>query len=405
MPLIKSIIRDRCIPIIAAAIYSFGLNLAQAASDLTPNNVQLQPRGHGWVLATERGMTLYTFDQDQEVGTSACNSECAQTWPPLMATSTDSVPVDWMVIRRLDGSKQWSYRGKPLYTYSRDESPGDAYGDEVNGQWATAIRPIAVPAGVRIFKTTLGHVLADANYMTLYSSDDDRDGTSACNALCARTWQPLVAPWVTASIENWTTITRNDGTKQWAYKGKPLYRHADDILAGESLGDGAHAAWRVLILELPPPNPSWVTIHSSDSAEIFADANGRTLYAYAERRNRRAATPPPTDTSHGQRPIAAVPVGVVGNAPPSKADLTCGVECPDSDWRPVFAAVTDKPTGNWSLAKRADGALQWAHKGRPLYTNVRDKLPGDFNGIRHDQDYRNWSCITTSGKPMQGTGA
>ena len=33
-------------------------------------------------------------------------------------------------------------------------------------------------------------------------------------------------------------ITRDDGTKQWAYKGKPLYTFARDTKAGDATGDG-----------------------------------------------------------------------------------------------------------------------------------------------------------------------
>ena len=40
-------------------------------------------------------------------------------------------------------------------------------------------------------------------------------------------------------------ITRDDGSKQWAYKGKPLYTWAKDTKPGDKTGDGFNNAWRV----------------------------------------------------------------------------------------------------------------------------------------------------------------
>jgi predicted lipoprotein with Yx(FWY)xxD motif len=43
----------------------------------------------------------------------------------------------------------------------------------------------------------------------------------------------------------WTVVTRDDGSKQWAYKGKPLYRWIKDQKAGDRTGDGFNNAWRL----------------------------------------------------------------------------------------------------------------------------------------------------------------
>ena len=37
-----------------------------------------------------------------------------------------------------DGSKQWAYKGKPLYTWVKDTKPGDMTGDNVNNVWHVA---------------------------------------------------------------------------------------------------------------------------------------------------------------------------------------------------------------------------------------------------------------------------
>jgi predicted lipoprotein with Yx(FWY)xxD motif len=83
------------------------------------------------------GMTLYVFDRDAG-GKSACNGPCATHWRPLMVTGSGGASGDWTVIVRDDGGKQWAYKGKPLYTWSKDAKPGDKTGDGVNSVWHVA---------------------------------------------------------------------------------------------------------------------------------------------------------------------------------------------------------------------------------------------------------------------------
>lgn len=91
----------------------------------------------GQALVDDKGMTLYTFDRDT-AGKSNCNGQCAQNWPPLMAPANASSSGDWSVVTRDDGSRQWAYKGKPLYTWVRDAKPGDVTGDGVNNVWHIA---------------------------------------------------------------------------------------------------------------------------------------------------------------------------------------------------------------------------------------------------------------------------
>jgi len=91
------------------------------------------------VFVGPNGMTLYTFDRDaMGSGKSACNGPCATNWPPLMASAGDSASGEWTVITRDDGSRQWAYKGKPVYYWARDAKPGDRTGDNVNNVWHTA---------------------------------------------------------------------------------------------------------------------------------------------------------------------------------------------------------------------------------------------------------------------------
>lgn len=43
-------------------------------------------------------------------------------------------------LERDDGSRQWAYKGKPLYTFAKDAKPGDITGDGfLNGAWHLAM--------------------------------------------------------------------------------------------------------------------------------------------------------------------------------------------------------------------------------------------------------------------------
>nr|WP_238446647.1 hypothetical protein [Azohydromonas australica] len=81
--------------------------------------------------------------------------------------------------------------------------------------------------------------------MTLYTFDRDPAGgaKSACNGPCAANWPPLMAAADARDQGDWSVITRDDGAKQWAYKGKPLYYWAKDTKPGDRTGDGFNQVW------------------------------------------------------------------------------------------------------------------------------------------------------------------
>jgi len=91
-----------------------------------------------------------------------------------------------------------------------------------------------------------GKVLTDAKGMTLYTFDKDMGGKSACNGPCAANWPPLMAAVDAKPASDYTIIARDDGAKQWAYKGKPLYTWKNDKKAGDITGDGfANNSWHI----------------------------------------------------------------------------------------------------------------------------------------------------------------
>lgn len=88
-------------------------------------------------------------------------------------------------------------------------------------------------------------VLTGSNGMTLYTFDKDMAGKSACNGPCATNWPPLFAQDSDTASGDYSIITRDDGKKQWALKGKPLYFWAKDMKAGDRTGDGFNNVWHV----------------------------------------------------------------------------------------------------------------------------------------------------------------
>jgi predicted lipoprotein with Yx(FWY)xxD motif len=91
----------------------------------------------GKALVDGKGMTLYVYDKDA-AGKSNCNGKCATNWPPLMSAADAKASGDWSIVTRADGGKQWAYKGKPLYTWAKDKTPGDVTGDGVNNVWHIA---------------------------------------------------------------------------------------------------------------------------------------------------------------------------------------------------------------------------------------------------------------------------
>ena len=89
--------------------------------------------------------------------------------------------------------------------------------------------------------------LVDAKGMTLYTFDKDTSGSgkSACNGGCAKNWPPLMVDASDRASGDWSVIKRDDGSNQWAYKGKPLYLWVKDQKPGDKTGDGFNKVWRV----------------------------------------------------------------------------------------------------------------------------------------------------------------
>ncbi len=90
-----------------------------------------------------------------------------------------------------------------------------------------------------------GHFLTDNEGMTLYTFDKDTKGKSNCYNDCAMKWPPFMAKDGAKVKDGYSIITRNDGTKQWAYNGAPLYTWVGDTKKGDTNGDGVGGVWHI----------------------------------------------------------------------------------------------------------------------------------------------------------------
>ncbi|GBG02016.1 hypothetical protein AZSI13_13430 [Azospira sp. I13] len=125
----------------------------------------------------------------------------------------------------------------------------------------TSRPPLALALGLLLLTTACGGMYAShhepaarhggmwsgANGMTLYTFDRDtaHSGKSACNGPCATNWPPFLAGEMAQPQGEWSIVHREDGRRQWAFQGKPLYYWAKDQKPGDSTGDGVNNVWHV----------------------------------------------------------------------------------------------------------------------------------------------------------------
>lgn len=97
--------------------------------------------GIGSYLTDIKGMTLYTFKKDTP-GKSACEGPCVDNWPlfyqEMVEAKDGLVTGDFGTITRADGKKQTTYKGMPLYYFTKDAKPGDTTGNGFKDVWSVA---------------------------------------------------------------------------------------------------------------------------------------------------------------------------------------------------------------------------------------------------------------------------
>ena len=90
-------------------------------------------------------------------------------------------------------------------------------------------------------------MLVNAKGITLYFLDRDvaGSGKSNCHGDCAVKWPPMLANATDKPMQDFSIIARDDGKKQWAYKGKPMYTWPEDQEPGDKYGDNYNKVWHI----------------------------------------------------------------------------------------------------------------------------------------------------------------
>ena len=337
-------------------------------------------------LGDAQGRTLYTYDKDGASAQSSCFGECAQEFPPFLAPPAATAFGDWSLVSRPGSeSKQWAYRGRPLYRYAghavmpqlglsydsvidkgheHDFEPSSKYFSPKLG-WRQAVYDpsidIAMPADVR-----LECVQAASGFAFVMASSGVPIYILKKEPTQPSEWTPLYASSAALEVGSFSIVHREDGTHQWAYKGQRLYIYSGDYSATDVNGlaqKGARVALayrlfmpRELAMSVMPTRPPMVV--SAKGLSVYTE--GRYHLQYGGRETRGGYHYDYDD---------AKAVGTEG----------CIGQC-NRTWQPVLAAPNAQSSGFWEVMARSDGSRQWAYKGGALYTYAGDKVKGDIKG-------------------------
>lgn len=310
---------------------------------------------------------------------------CTGMWIPEIALA-DAKPVGaWTLITRPDGKKQWAYDEQAVYTSNFDKAPGDVNGDRsrARGNDSPAARlpvgpPPNVPPGFAVRVVATGVLVTTMEGYSLYVADRDTATKSACNSVCEETWQPMIASELARDQGDWTTMERANGIKQWVFRDKPVYRHALDSYKG-SLEGGDAPGWQNVYLRKAPPHPPGFTVQEASIGLTLADNRGRTIYTYNcgdDSFDQLRCDHP--DTTQAYR------IAMCGGGSQEQCLKTWPmVQAPPnarSGSRSWTVVAIDLKTGKYAAPGQADAMHVWAFRGRPVYTFIDDKNPGDTEG-------------------------
>lgn len=228
----------------------------------------------GKLLTDNNGVSLYFFSKDV-AGTSTCVGGCATTWPvfyqPNLTIGTDLTTTDFAEITRADGSKQTTYKGWPLYYYSKDVKAGDTNGDAVGNLWAIAKADYSIMFGNAqligldkaqytdqgVAGTAVSQYLTDDKGLTLYmfSKDAASKNNFTKPDFSNDTVWPVYTVSAVASIPTVFDKTQFStinvfGKTQLVYKGHPLYHFGQDAATrgntnGISFPTPGAAIWKI----------------------------------------------------------------------------------------------------------------------------------------------------------------
>jgi predicted lipoprotein with Yx(FWY)xxD motif len=93
---------------------------------------QVTLKGSLAFVDSKTGLALYTFGGDTVPDQSQCTGSCLAIWPAHAAKAGDKASSGFTIFKRSDnGTLQWAYLGKPLYTFVSDTPSNNGSGDGV----------------------------------------------------------------------------------------------------------------------------------------------------------------------------------------------------------------------------------------------------------------------------------
>ena len=319
----------------------------------------------------------------------ACNEACLKNWRPATAPRGAAAKGGFTIV-----GGNWVFNGKPVYVAVNGPKLGDPYpfepGDQllkqhylmglavqedVEGMRLVRLVPtnwIATPysIGVGEYRLAPGQILAAGagalNPMgqALYAFT----GTPAQEAALPLMFKPAEAAVLSLAIGDFTVHERDDGIRQWVYKGAKLFSCTCDFTIGAVNGAGAAPGiGPAFVYSYSVPNEVTFKRDNLAVGRLMEASTGKTLYF----RDRMSDDYQPD----GSRNMYGNTNGPVSAALGLKH---CDAEC-ERDWKPLLAPKDAQPTGYWAIYDRPDGKRQWSYKDAALYTYAKEG-PGRLDG-------------------------
>jgi predicted lipoprotein with Yx(FWY)xxD motif len=390
-----------------------------------PLGIRIEPTElEGWVFADASGRTLYRWPQKNlrngnagdPTGASFCTSTkttvnaglmspypaglvlpdldtrpaCTMAWPPATVAAGAKPMGRWTIIERKDGIRQWAYDEAPLYTSNLDQRAGDVVGGSARysgGDGPANREPVGpapdVPPGFAVKTTSVGRLLVTDRQLSVYVFDRDGQDASACDGACAKVWIPMAAPAAGRPHGEWTTFLRADGTRQWAFRHKALYRYALDRRPYSVEGCDV-PGWHNIYTQRAPDPPAGFTVQDTTAGQVLADARGMTIYTFrcADDAEDQLSCDHPTTTQVYR--IAFCGGGDAARCLRSFPYVLAPPNAPTASrtWR---AVDIDPKTGRFAEPGQQGSVHVWAYRDRPVYTYSGDRQPGDVNADSHGE--------------------
>lgn len=392
--------------------------------------IQLLP-DEGPTFTDENGRTLYLWNSPQggfcedkvdpitdNLGPlmqslASVTPTCAAQWPPLIVKADARPAGDWTILERPDGHRQWAYKGHPVHYSYKDRLAGDVNGVTATepknpfapkpGYFIVAQPPLVTPPGIKVtVRRAAGMVATTVDGLIIYTGVTFERTTRNRKQPAivggndsvddSHRWRSLPVGALASAIGPWSIFVEPDGSRVWAYRGRPLYTYSDDHTPQDVSGYGIDGA-RPLILSPARKAPADILVRRSLVGPVFTGAKGMTLYTF----QCANINPAGKDKSGGPAFFCDN-----WNDDPAFAETYCPAadRCAEM-WRPLVAPANTKPQGGvWSTvvipdpvrfplrwvpldgrAANTPGAVKvWTYRGHPVYESTRDQSPGQIRG-------------------------